>query len=130
MSRFQRALLLWSSLLTAVTGVVYWWMDAMLEPVGEWAVVNHPLQPWVLKAHILVAPVLVFAIGLITVDHIWKHFRSGREWGRASGLTSMFVVVPMVVTGYLVQVTTDERWLTAIAWAHIATGLVYAVGVL
>lgn len=130
MNRFQRGLLLWSSLLTALTGVVYWWMDTMLTPVNEWAVVNHPLQPWVLKAHIVVAPVLVFAIGLITMDHIWKHFRSAVQGGRRSGLTTMFVVVPMVVTGYLIQVTTHERWLTVVAWAHIATGLVYALGVL
>lgn len=130
MNRVQRELLLWSSLLTAVTGAIYWWMDAMLEPVGEWAVVNHPLQPWVLKAHIVVAPVLVFAIGLITMDHIWKHVRTGVRRGRRSGLASMWLAAPMVITGYLVQVTTHEGWLAVVAWAHIVTGAAFAAGVL
>ena len=130
MTRFQRLLLFWSSALTAMTGLVYWWMDAMLEPVNEWAVVNHPLQPWVLKAHIVVAPVLVFAIGLIATDHIWKHFRTRVKRGRRSGLAAMWVIVPMVLTGYLIQAITHELWLTVVAWIHIVTGLVYAVGLL
>lgn len=129
MTRFQRGLLLWSSALTALTGIVYWWMDTMLHPVDEWAVVNHPLQPWVLKAHILVAPVLVFAIGLIATEHIWKHVRSAVRRGRRTGLITMAVIVPMILTGYLIQAVTAEPWLRLIVWTHLGTGLAYALGV-
>jgi len=130
MNRFQRLLLLWSAALTAGTGVVYWYMDTMLEPVSEWAAVNHPLQPWVLKAHIIVAPILVFAIGLITMEHIWKHYRSAVQRGRRSGLTAMWVIVPMVLSGYLIQSITQESWLTVMVWVHVGTGLLFGLGIL
>lgn len=41
--------------------MVYWWMKNRMEPLDAWAAINHPLQPWMLKAHILVAPLMVFA---------------------------------------------------------------------
>lgn len=129
MSPFQKWLLWGSSFATAATGVVYWWMDQMLEPVNEWAAINHPLQPWVLKAHIVVAPVLVFAVGVIAVDHIWKHLRSSIRIGRPSGLTMFWVLGPMILSGYLIQAVTHQAWLTALVWIHLATGVVYAVAV-
>lgn len=112
-----------------LTGVVYWWMDRMMQPVSEWAVINHPLQPWVLKAHIVTAPLLVFAFGLIAVDHVWKHVRGNVRRGRRSGLSALWVFGPMVVTGYLVQAVTDAAWLAVLAWLHIGTGVVYLVGI-
>jgi hypothetical protein len=127
-SPFQKWLLLGSSGLTGVTGVVYWWMENMLEPVNEWAVINHPLQPWVLKTHIIVAPVLVFAVGLVTVEHIWRHYRRPDLPGRRSGLTAMWVLAPMVLTGYLIQAVTHAGWLSALVWAHLVTGVLYMAG--
>lgn len=128
MSPFRKWLVWSSSAVTAATGVVYWWMDRFLEPVGEWAVINHPLQPWVLKAHIVAAPVLVFAIGLIAADHVWKHFVRKVRKARRSGLLTGAVLVPMILSGYLIQVVTAVTPLEAIAWVHIGTGLVYAIG--
>lgn len=112
-------------MVVGATGVVYWWMDRMMEPVGEWAVINHPLQPWVLKAHIVTAPLLVFAVGLIAVDHVWKHFRGRIRLGRWSGLSAMWMFAPMVVTGYLIQAVTHATWLALVAWLHIGTGAAY-----
>lgn len=128
MSPFQRWLLWGSSLATGVTGLVYWWMKNRMEPVDPWAVINHPLQPWVLKAHILVAPVMVFAVGLIAGEHIWRHWRQGVKAGRRSGLTAMWVFVPMVLSGYLIQAVTHTGWLQALVWTHLATGILYLVG--
>jgi len=118
--------LLWmSSIATALTGVVYFWMDRMLLPVDEFAIINHPLQPLVLKAHILVAPLLVFAIGVIAIDHIWKYFRGTIRRARRTGVSTMWPIAPMVLSGYLIQAITQEAWLVAIAWVHIGTGLLY-----
>lgn len=128
MNAFRRWLVWSSSLLTGVTGVVYWWMKNRMEPMDAWAAINHPLQPWVLKAHILVAPVMIFAVGLITADHIWRHYRQGVKAGRRSGLTAMYVFVPMVVSGYLIQAVTHAGWLEALAWTHVGTGAAYLVG--
>ena len=81
-----------------------------------------------LKSHVVAAPILVFAIGLITTRHIWKHFRTRVRMGRRTGLTTGLVLFPMIVSGYLIQVITGRGWLVAIVIVHILTGLVYAVG--
>lgn len=128
MTPFQKRLLFSSSALTGLTGVVYWWMEHMLEPVDPWAVINHPLQPWVLKAHILVAPLLVFAVGLVAADHIWKHLRQSVKCARRSGVATFAVLAPMVVSGYLIQAVTWPLLLTAMVWLHVGAGLAYLGG--
>lgn len=128
MNRFQSRLLWGSSLATGVTGLAYWWMKHHMEPVDPWAAINHPLQPWVLKAHILAAPVMVFAVGLIAGEHIWRHWREGVPSGRRSGLLAAGAFVPMVLTGYLIQAVTHVGLLEALAWAHLVTGLAFLVG--
>lgn len=130
MRRPTKWLLLGSSLATGITGVVYAWMKYLMEPSEPWAVINHPLQPWMLKAHILAAPVLVFAFGLIAVDHVWKHFRCLVPAGRRSGILAGALFAPMVMSGYLIQVFTHPGWLRAMVWAHLATGTVYLVAFL
>lgn len=127
MNAFQRRLVWGSSILTGLTGVVYFGMEHFLQPVDPWAVINHPLQPWVLKAHILVAPVMVFAIGLIAADHIWRHFRQRVRAGRRSGLVAMAVLAPMVLSGYLIQAVTHQGWLAVVVWTHVGTGVLYLV---
>lgn len=127
MKPFAKWLVWLSSAATTLTGVVYFVMDRMMSPVDEFAVINHPLQPVVLKAHILVAPVLVFAMGVIAVDHVWKYFRGTIRRGRRTGLTAMWPVVPMVVTGYLIQAITHVTWLEVVAWTHILGGVAYAL---
>ncbi|HSE27222.1 MAG TPA: hypothetical protein VLA95_03270 [Gemmatimonadales bacterium] len=128
MSRFERWAVWTTSLLTAVTGLAYLGFKYGLEPVEPWAVINHPLQPVVLKAHIVVAPLLLFALGLITTRHIWRHWRSGAAWGRRSGVTTVLATAPMVLSGYLIQVLTAAPLLAAAAWTHIVTGVVFSVG--
>lgn len=129
MKPFQKWLLWSSSAATGLTGVVYWWMENMMEPADAWAAINHPLQPWVLKAHIVVAPVLVFAVGLVAAEHIWRHFRAGVRRGRRSGVLAMGVFVPMVLSGYLIQAVTHVGLLEALVWVHLITGVLYLLGV-
>jgi len=128
MSPFRKWVLGLGTAATTVSGVVYWWMKNMLAPLDPWAVIHHPLEPAMLKVHILAAPVLVFGVGLIAADHIWPHFRQRVRGARRSGILTMAVVAPMVVSGYLIQVITDPRWLTAVVWLHVATGAAFAVG--
>lgn len=123
-------LLAGSSVATGITGIVYAWMKYLMEPSQPWAVINHPLQPWMLKAHILVAPVLVFAFGLIAVEHAWKHFRCLVPAGRRSGILAGALFAPMVVSGYLIQVVTHAGWLRAMVWAHLISGSIYLVAFL
>ncbi len=129
MTPFERRSVWLTTAGTLITGVIYWWMKEMLTPPDPWAVVNHPLQPWVLKAHILIAPLQVFSVGLITSRHVWRHFRTGVKKGRKSGLLAAATFMALVATGYGLQVVTAEMIITALAWSHLALGIVYSLGV-
>ncbi|MEJ2502654.1 MAG: hypothetical protein P8177_04935 [Gemmatimonadota bacterium] len=128
MSPFER----WSVWLTTagtlVTGVAYWWMKEMMPAADPWAVINHPLQPWMLKAHILMAPLLVFSVGLITTRHIWRHFRTAVARGRTSGLVAAGSFIVLVASGYALQVFTAETVLRVLGWTHLGLGIAYSVG--
>ncbi|HUG42338.1 MAG TPA: hypothetical protein VMM12_17875 [Longimicrobiales bacterium] len=125
---FERWLIWLSTAGTLVTGVAYWWMKDLMTPAEPWAVINHPLQPWMLKAHILVAPVLVFGVGMITARHVWAHFRQRVEKGRRSGLTAALTFAALAATGYILPVLTAETLLRILGWTHLGLGIVYSAG--
>lgn len=130
MTPFERWAVWGTSVATFVTGVIYLWLKYLTVNDDPFAVINHPLQPAVLKAHILVAPLLVFSIGLVTLRHVWRHMRSNMREGRRSGLLTVVVLGPMILSGYLIQALTEEGWLKAMAISHIALGVVYGLGLL
>lgn len=125
MTRFEKASVWVTSLLVGITGIVYGWMKYLTVSNDPFSVINHPLQPLFLKLHILVAPLFLLAIGMIAVRHIWRHFRSRTRRSRRSGITAALSLVPMVGTGYLIQVVTGESLLLAMVIAHVALGLLY-----
>lgn len=128
MSTFRKWSVWVTSALTVLTGVAYFAVKYLMTTSDPYAVVNHPWQPYLLKAHILVSPFLLFALGMIAVDHVWRHFRQGIRLSRRTALTTAAAVLPMVLTGYAIQVFTDEGWVTAMAVSHIAFGALYGVG--
>jgi hypothetical protein len=130
LSPFERWAVWTTSVATFVTGVIYIWLKYLLVSDDPFAVVNHPLQPIVLKAHILVAPLLVFSVGMVALRHVWRHLQSGMRQGRRSGLVTVLVLAPMILSGYLIQAVTEEGWLRVLAFSHIALGIIYGVGLL
>jgi len=113
-----------SSLLVGGTGLVYAWMLYFVHPADPWAVANHPWQPHVQHLHILAAPLLVFTMGLVWQRHIWSHWRNGIRRGRRSGLSLVLTLVPMAVSGYLVQTAVDDGWRKLWVAVHlVASGL-------
>lgn len=119
----------WSSTaVMTITGFVIAWMEYVLKPADTFAIVNHPWQPFLLKLHILSAPVMVFGIGMIAMRHIWPHFKNGLKKGRRSGVSSMLLMVPMILSGYAIQVLTNATWLTVVGYIHFALGAAFGVG--
>jgi hypothetical protein len=125
MNRLERWSVVAGSFLVTFTGVVYGWMKYLLRSDDPFAVINHPWQPAVLKLHILAAPVLVFGLGLIAVRHVLAHWLAGVPHARRTGVTAALTVLPMVLTGYLIQAAAEAAWLTVAVWTHVVTGLVY-----
>jgi hypothetical protein len=126
-SRFERWAVWSTSAATLITGLLYLWMKYLLVSDDPFAVVNHPWQPTVLKLHILAAPLLTFSVGLVALRHVWRHLRDRVREGRRSGLLTGLVLGPMILSGYLIQAITHESWLEAMAYSHIALGLIFGV---
>ncbi len=95
-----------STLLVTVSGVAYLWMKYFMETADPFAIVNHPWQSAMLSLHVLVAPALVFVVGLMVQSHIQKKLRSGTNSNRSSGLVSMVTMPVMIASGYMLQVVT------------------------
>lgn len=130
MSRLEQWTVHVSTLLVGGTGLVYAWMRYLLEPSDPFAVVNHPFQPTVQHLHVLTAPLLVFGIGIIWREHIWKHYRRGVHTGRRSGVSMLLTSIPMVLSGYLIQTTVTEGWRTAWIVIHVTTSVLWGAGYL
>lgn len=130
MSRIEAWFVHISTVLVGVTGVVYAVMKYLMEPVDSFAVVGHPWQPGVQYLHIVAAPFAVFAIGLIWKNHVYDHYRRGLTTGRRSGISLMLTMVPMVVSGYLIQVSVGEAWRIAWIVVHCITSFLWITGYL
>jgi hypothetical protein len=125
MTRGEARFVTITTALVAGTGFVYAWMAYLVESDDPDALVNHPLQPVVQHAHVLAAPLFVFALGLVRRSHVWSRVRSGFRDRRATGLALFALVAPMGASGYLLQVAADPTWRTAWAWIHVATSIAW-----
>lgn len=127
MSRAEMILLHVSLALTALTGIVFAVMKYAMKSDDPFSVVNHPMQPAMLAIHVVVAPVAVFALGWAFGNHMWPAFLNRAEKKRPSGVWSMLSAAPMVVSGYLLQVSTAEELRKAMAVAHWVTSAFFVV---
>jgi hypothetical protein len=112
--------------LVTLTGLVYFWMKYMIRNDDPFAVVNHPMQPGMLDAHVLAAPAFLVLFGIIFNSHISGKL-GRRVPNRRSGLLALATVVVMTGSGYVLQVVTGERVRQVMLVAHILSGCVFAV---
>jgi len=120
MNPFERQILYLANLLVVGTGVAYAAMRYLMKPADEWAVINHPWQPHVQHLHLLVAPLLVFACGLVWRRHIATNWANS-EHRQFSGHGLVLMLIPMVVSGYLIQTTVTDGWRQAWIVVHLVT---------
>ncbi|HEY3400897.1 MAG TPA: hypothetical protein VGK03_09725 [Geothrix sp.] len=123
MSPLERWSLHLAALATAGTGL----MDGLLrwfgQRAGEFGPEAHPWLPVAQHLHVLTAPLLLFALGMVVRGHLQIKLKKGPE-GRRTGLGAAFLIAPMVLSGYAVQVVTSPAWRTGFSWAHgIGAGL-------
>ena len=124
MSRGIKVFLHLANITVCGTGLVYAWMRYLVEPADEWAVVNHPWQPHLQHLHVLAAPTLVFAVGLIWSTHILGKLKNGST-NRVAGLSLMALFLPMAASGYLLQVAVDPNWRRTWVWVHVVSSLLW-----
>lgn len=123
MSPLERWSLWITAALTTGSGLVYLWLKYFVESSDPWAVISHPFQPLALKTHILVSPLFVFVLGAIVVKHAIVHLREGSTGRGPSGLSLLFLVLPMLLSGYVIQVVTGETAARVLALIHIGTSI-------
>jgi hypothetical protein len=119
-----------ATLLVGGTGLVYAWMLYLLAPADPFSPVHHPWQPLVQHLHVLAAPLLVFATGLIWRRHVWHGWRMGIGGRRRSGVSITLTLVPMAASGYLLQVSVDERWRQVWVIVHLVASGLWLLGFL
>lgn len=119
MTRLEIWLLHVSTLLLTVTGAAYAVMRYLMKPVDPFSVLNHPWEPYMIKAHILLAPLLVFAVGAIIHVHVLA--KIGKRIARSNGLLLLPLFGVMVLSGYLLQAVTAEIR-TALVVVHLSSG--------
>lgn len=124
MSRIQLVWLHLSFALTALTGIVFAVMKYFMTTPDEFAVANHPWQPHMLAIHVVAAPLVLFILGWTFSNHMLSKYRFGNGANRKSGVGAMILIAPMVLSGYLLQVATNETLRAAMEWSHwISSGV-------
>lgn len=123
MSPLERWSLHLAALLTGGTGLLDGWLRWFGEQVGEFGPEPHPWLGLAQHLHVLTAPLLLFALGMVVRGHLWARLRKGPE-GRRTGLGAALLIAPMVLSGYGIQVVTSPLWRSGLAWAHgLSAGL-------
>ena len=116
--------------LASASGVLYGVMKYFLPASNPDSRVGHPWQPAVLAAHLLAAPIAVFCMGLLLRGHALPRLKRGEREGRATGIALSAIGLPLVFSGYLVQVFTGDIARRATGWLHAAVGLVFTLAFL
>ncbi|HJW32468.1 MAG TPA: hypothetical protein VJ505_03790 [Holophagaceae bacterium] len=118
MNRFERLALHGGAWLTGLSGLGYGWLRYFKVVQGEFGPEPHPLQSVVQHAHVLAAPLLLFALGMMVRGHFAVKLRVLSKEGRRTGWGLALLIGPMVLAGYGVQVVTTPTWRMALAWIH------------
>jgi hypothetical protein len=103
-------------------------MKYLMTGSDPFSAIHHPWQPHALSLHVIAGPAAVFALGLIARDHILDRLLDTRQRrGRAGGIVILALAVPMIASGYLMQVLTDPGIRRVLAGAHVVSGALYAL---
>ncbi len=130
MKAWEVRVIRWGFGLVSASGVVYGVMKYFLAGSDPDSRLGHPWQPAVLAAHVLTAPIAVFAMGLLLRGHALPQLKRGEREGRGTGLALTAVGTPLVFSGYLVQVFTGETLRKGTGWIHAALGVLFALAFL
>ncbi len=112
-------------LLVGLSGVAYGVMKYFMAGTDPDSRAGHPWQQPVLKVHVLTAPFLIFALGLVFSSHALKRLQGGEDPGRTSGAGLLALASPLVLTGPLIQILTGDAARQWTGWVHAALGAVY-----
>jgi len=123
----QARLLHLSSALVGATGVALFIFKDLVVIEGDFGPESHFLEDDTQAAHILTAPALVFACGLVWKDHVWAKYKSGKGARRRTGVLLGSLLLPMILSGYFLQVSYAEPWREIWRVTHLLSSLVWLI---
>lgn len=132
MRRFDTRLQHVSNVLAIGTGIAYAWAKYLAPAANPYSSASAWEGP-THSMHVLGVPLLVFACGFIWRHHVlpmWHHLGSRSRSKTFSGLGLIFVLVPMIATGYLIQVTVEENWRKAWVIVHLTASAAWSLSYL
>jgi hypothetical protein len=112
------------------TGLAYGFFHYFCQTEDPYSVVNHPLEPLARTLHIVTTPLLTLMLGLFWIKHAWPYLQRNKQEGKRSGLILCLTALPMIFSGYLLQVSVSPGWKTCWVWVHNSTSLVWLAGLL
>ena len=130
MSRWERWCLNIFTTAVIATGIVYAWMKYIMQVEDPFSVVSHPWQPLMLDFHILVSPMLILIVGITFSSHILSKIQSRFPANRRTGVLVLLCLLPMILSGYLLQVLTDPMMLQIALVVHLVTGGLFGLSYL
>jgi hypothetical protein len=115
-----------------ISGIALAWFKYFAKPVDEFSPVSSPWQIVSYNAHIITSPILVLAIGMIWHNHIWARWKNGtiREFGKLkihTGRILLFLIVPMIWSGYVLQTTADETGRKILIPIHLISSALWSL---
>ena len=128
--RLAYALFAASATAAICTGLLYGYVLYFCQSQDPFSVVNHPLQPMLRSLHIVISPALIVMLGAFWASHAWPYIRSKRRKGLASGLALGISALPMIFSGYLLQVSVEELQKTVWVWCHVVSSLAWTMALL
>ena len=112
----------------SVSGLIYAAAKWVLEkPPSEYGTPIHPLEPAFKGAHLMAAPLMVYALGWIWHAHVQGQLRRGGPRKRRSGLGLVMLAAPMILSGSAFQLAVDEGWRTFWSQLHLWSGVLWVV---
>jgi hypothetical protein len=118
---WQRKWLWWMTYLCIGSGVGIFIVKHAIEqdPFSMW---NHPSQPWLVAAHLVTSPILIFVIGSLMLFHVIPHFRERDHFW--SGVLLLVAFGLYSITGMFLFFLFPDEVLFWIKWTHIVSGFV------
>ena len=89
------------------------------------ALISASIRQWVLKAHIVSSVTFLVILGMMASDHFVPHIQKGMRKARKSGVSLLFIIVIMIISGFALQITSSILLLEFNYWTHVLTGLFF-----
>jgi hypothetical protein len=119
-----------ANILAGGSGLAYFWLKYMAKHPDPYSSAGHPWEPAAHNLHVLVSPLLIFAVGLIWMTHVWRKLYRHRQRRRRTGVMITVLFAPMAVSAYFLQISVDDSWRKIWVVVHLAASALWVLGYL